>query len=111
MCVRARARNAVSRLPQHSPLLRPRPSQPDGVARNLVGEIISRFEKKGLKLVALKMASPSKEHLEKHYEDLKVRRRSPCWRRVLAHLAPATTHTRAAAAASYLRRPRPFSPV
>lgn len=49
-------------------------SQPDGVARNLIGEIISRFEKKGLKLVALKMERPSKEHLEKHYEDLKVRR-------------------------------------
>ena len=44
--------------------------KPDGVQRGLVGDIISRFEKRGYKLVALKMVSPSKEHLEKHYEDL-----------------------------------------
>merc|ERR1711988_1735412 len=41
-----------------------------GVQRNLVGKIINRFEEKGFKLVALKMCSPSKEHLEKHYADL-----------------------------------------
>jgi len=44
--------------------------KPDGVQRNLVGEIIRRFEQKGYKLVALKMALPGKEHLEKHYADL-----------------------------------------
>ncbi|KAJ9612659.1 nucleoside diphosphate kinase [Exophiala oligosperma] len=44
--------------------------KPDGVQRGLVGDIICRFEKRGYKLVALKMVSPSKEHLEKHYEDL-----------------------------------------
>jgi len=44
--------------------------KPDGVQRGLVGDIISRFEKRGYKLAALKMVSPSKEHLEKHYEDL-----------------------------------------
>jgi len=44
--------------------------KPDGVQRGLVGDIISRFEKRGYKLVALKMVSPSKEHLETHYEDL-----------------------------------------
>ncbi|CAM9693170.1 unnamed protein product [Discosporangium mesarthrocarpum] len=47
--------------------------KPDGVQRNLVGEIIGRFEKKGYKLTALKMATPSKEHLEAHYEDLSGR--------------------------------------
>jgi len=47
--------------------------KPDGVHRGLVGEIIKRFEMKGFKLVALKMQQPSKEHLEKHYEDLKDR--------------------------------------
>ena len=30
-----------------------------------------RFEKRGYKLVASKLVSPGKEHLEKHYEDLK----------------------------------------
>lgn len=41
--------------------------KPDGVQRGLVGEIISRFEKKGLKLVAMKLVSVSKELAEKHY--------------------------------------------
>jgi nucleoside-diphosphate kinase len=40
------------------------------VQRGLVGDIISRFEKRGYKLVAIKMVSASKEHLEKHYADL-----------------------------------------
>lgn len=44
--------------------------KPDGVQRGLVGEIISRFEKKGFKLVALKLASPTRSHLEQHYADL-----------------------------------------
>ena len=44
--------------------------KPDGVQRGLVGEIISRFEKKGFKLVALKMSAPGAEHFEKHYSDL-----------------------------------------
>ena len=41
--------------------------KPDGVQRGLVGNIINRFEKKGFKLVGLKMVSPSKSHLETHY--------------------------------------------
>lgn len=35
-------------------------AKPDGVQRNLVGEIIGRFEKKGYKLVALKVKSTAK---------------------------------------------------
>ena len=35
--------------------------KPDGVQRGLVGTIISRFETKGFKLVALKLAQPGKE--------------------------------------------------
>jgi len=42
--------------------------KPDGVQRGLVGEIISRFERKGVKLVAMKLVSVSKELAEKHYE-------------------------------------------
>ena len=38
--------------------------KPDGVQRGLVGEIISRFERKRLKLVAMKMMRPSKKHVE-----------------------------------------------
>lgn len=44
--------------------------KPDGVQRQLVGEIIARFEKKGFKLVALKLVHVTKEHAEKHYSDL-----------------------------------------
>ena len=44
--------------------------KPDGVQRGLVGEIIARFEKKGFKLVAMKMSSPGRAHFEQHYSDL-----------------------------------------
>ena len=41
--------------------------KPDGVQRNLVGEVISRFEKRGLKLVGLKLMQISQELAAKHY--------------------------------------------
>jgi len=41
--------------------------KPDGVQRGLIGEIISRFEKKGLKLIAMKFISVSKDLAEEHY--------------------------------------------
>lgn len=41
--------------------------KPDGVQRALIGEIISRFEKKGLKLVGLKMLQLDDELLKKWY--------------------------------------------
>lgn len=41
--------------------------KPDGVQRGLVGEIISRFERTGLKLVALKMLHMDREMAGKHY--------------------------------------------
>merc|ERR1711953_310055 len=44
--------------------------KPDGVQRGLVGNIISRFENRGYKLVAIEVCQPGKEHLEKHYSDL-----------------------------------------
>merc|ERR1711864_8010 len=44
--------------------------KPDGVQRGLIGPIISRFEARGYKLVAIKLMTASQEHLEKHYEDL-----------------------------------------
>ncbi len=45
--------------------------KPDAVQRNLIGEIISRIEKKGFKIVALKMIQMSKELAEKHYGEHK----------------------------------------
>lgn len=41
--------------------------KPDAVQRGLVGDIISRFERKGIKLVAMKLASVNRELAEKHY--------------------------------------------
>jgi nucleoside-diphosphate kinase len=43
--------------------------KPDGVKRALVGEIISRLEKTGLKLVAMKMVWVDKELVSKHYPE------------------------------------------
>src|SRR5690606_31331292 len=43
--------------------------KPDGVQRNLIGEIVSRFEKKGYQLVAAKLMQVSKDLAEKHYAE------------------------------------------
>lgn len=44
--------------------------KPDAVQRGLVGEILTRFEKVGLKIVACKMIRPDYDHYYKHYEDI-----------------------------------------
>jgi len=44
--------------------------KPDTVQRGLVGEILTRFERVGLKIVGTKMIAPSKEHYHKHYEEI-----------------------------------------
>jgi nucleoside-diphosphate kinase len=41
--------------------------KPDAVQRGLIGFIISRFEQKGIKIIAMKLVSVSKELAEKHY--------------------------------------------
>ncbi|MCA0754414.1 nucleoside-diphosphate kinase [Paenibacillus sp. N4] len=45
--------------------------KPDGVQRGLIGEIVSRLERKGLQLVAAKFLVVTKETAEKHYEEHK----------------------------------------
>ncbi|CAN8246531.1 unnamed protein product [Cochlearia groenlandica] len=47
--------------------------KPDGVQRGLISEIVSRFERKGFKLVGIKVVVPSKDFAQKHYHDLKER--------------------------------------
>ncbi len=44
--------------------------KPDAVQRDLVGEIITRLERKGLKIVGLKMMSLSSDLLDEHYSHL-----------------------------------------
>ena len=43
--------------------------KPDAFARNLTGEIIARFERKGLRLVALKLMTMTRELAEHHYAE------------------------------------------
>lgn len=41
--------------------------KPDGVKRGLIGEVVKRIERRGLKVVAMKMVSVDRAHLEKHF--------------------------------------------
>jgi nucleoside-diphosphate kinase len=43
--------------------------KPDAFARNLTGEIIARFERKGLRLVALRLMTMTRELAEQHYAE------------------------------------------
>ena len=43
--------------------------KPDAFARNLTGEVLARFERKGLKLVALKLLVPTEEIAKEHYAE------------------------------------------
>lgn len=45
--------------------------KPDGVQRNLIGEIVSRFEKKGFQLVGAKLMQVSQELAKQHYGEHK----------------------------------------
>lgn len=47
--------------------------KPDGVRRGLVGEIVSRFEKRGFKIIALKMMTASPELVGEHYNEHRER--------------------------------------
>lgn len=47
--------------------------KPDGVQRGLIGEITSRFEKKGFRLVGAKLMHVSRETAEQHYGEHKER--------------------------------------
>jgi len=44
--------------------------KPDAVQRGVVGEILTRFERVGLKIVATKMIAPDEKHYYKHYEEI-----------------------------------------
>jgi nucleoside diphosphate kinase len=44
--------------------------KPDSVQRGIVGEILQRFERVGLKIVGMKMVSPDQVLFKRHYEDI-----------------------------------------
>jgi nucleoside-diphosphate kinase len=58
--------------------------KPDGVKRGLIGEIISRIEQRGLKIIALKMFMPAREQIDEHYP------KDPKWVRRLGEKTLAT---------------------
>lgn len=43
--------------------------KPDGVDKNLIGEVIRRYEKKGLRVARIQSMCPSKEMVEEHYKE------------------------------------------
>jgi nucleoside-diphosphate kinase len=47
--------------------------KPDGVQRGLIGEILGRFERKGLQIAGLKLAKLPKDVLERHYGEHKAK--------------------------------------
>ncbi len=44
--------------------------KPDAVQRGIVGEILQRFERVGLKIVGMRMVMPDEEQYKQHYEDI-----------------------------------------
>lgn len=44
--------------------------KPDAVARGIVGEIVTRFERAGFKIIGTKMLEPDYEHYFEHYEGI-----------------------------------------
>lgn len=58
--------------------------KPDGVKRGLIGEIISRVEKRGLKIIALSMINPTQKQIDEHYP------KDPAWIKRLGEKSLAT---------------------
>lgn len=44
--------------------------KPDAVRRSIVGEILTRFERAGLKVIGMKMVAPDEKHFHDHYEGI-----------------------------------------
>ena len=44
--------------------------KPDAVQRGIVGEILTRFERVGLKIIGMKMLNPDRDHYFHHYENI-----------------------------------------
>lgn len=57
--------------------------KPDAIQRSLVGEIITRFERKGLKIVGMKMMHLGDVLVEEHYAHIKDKPFFPCIKRFM----------------------------
>lgn len=60
--------------------------KPDAVQRQLIGELITRFERRGLKIIAMKFMAVSRELAEEHYA---VHRERPFFRDLIAYITSA----------------------
>ena len=58
--------------------------KPDGVKRGLIGEVIARVEKRGLKVISLSMVRPTREQIDEHYP------KDPAWVKRLGEKSLAT---------------------
>ena len=58
--------------------------KPDGVKRGLIGEVVSRIERRGLKIIALSMINPTRKQIDKHYP------KDPVWIKRLGEKSLAT---------------------
>ncbi|XP_054442709.1 nucleoside diphosphate kinase, mitochondrial [Pteronotus mesoamericanus] len=58
--------------------------KPDGVQRRLVGDVIRRFERRGFKLVGMKMLQAPESILAEHYHDL---RRKPFYPALISYMS------------------------
>lgn len=59
--------------------------KPDALQRGIVGEILSRFEKKGLKIIGMKMLKMSPEMIREHYRHLVDKPFFPALERFMSH--------------------------
>jgi nucleoside-diphosphate kinase len=62
--------------------------KPEGVEKGLIGEVISRFERRGFKIVGLKLSKISKQKAEKQYE---VHRGKDFFEDLVAYISSAPT--------------------
>ncbi len=63
--------------------------KPDAVMRGIVGEVLTRFEKAGFKVVGAKMVRPDYDHFHKHYEgigSLKTRKGEDIFEKQVANM-------------------------
>lgn len=58
--------------------------KPDGVKRGLIGEVIARIEKRGLKIISLMMIGPTRKQIDEHYP------KDPAWVKRLGEKSLAT---------------------
>src|SRR3989344_7323675 len=61
--------------------------KPDGVRRGLIGEVLKRFEQRGLKIIGLKLVWIDDKFAKKHYtEDIGKKHGEKVWKRLLGYI-------------------------